>query len=269
MNFVCILTENNCYKNGCTIKPKGVMVHSTGANNPTIRRYVQPSKSNPEYDALLAYIGKNQYNNDWNRSGLDVCVHAFIGKLSAGTVDAVQTLPWVYRGWHAGRGPSGKSANDTHISFEICEDGLDDPVYFKQVYDKAVELTAELCEMFDLEPLEDGVVICHSEGYKRGIASNHGDVMHWFPKHGKDMDDFRIDVANKIREKHTPVESTLTESPRIVYPTLEDVPAYYKPTIEKLIKLGALQGTGKEDVLNVSYDFCRVMTVLDRLGKFE
>ena len=38
------------------------------------------------------------------------------------------------------------------------------------------------------------MVICHSEGYKRGIASNHADVMHWFPKHGKSMDTFRSDV---------------------------------------------------------------------------
>ena len=38
------------------------------------------------------------------------------------------------------------------------------------------------------------MVICHSEGHKRGIASNHADVMHWFPKHGKSMDTFRKDV---------------------------------------------------------------------------
>ena len=37
-------------------------------------------------------------------------------------------------------------------------------------------------------------IICHCEGYKQGIASNHGDVMHWFPKHGKSMDTFRADV---------------------------------------------------------------------------
>jgi hypothetical protein len=37
-----------------------------------------------------------------------------------------------------------------------------------------------LCEAYGLDPLEDGVVICHSEGHKRGIASNHADVLHWF-----------------------------------------------------------------------------------------
>ena len=66
---------------------------------------------------------------------------------------------------------------------------------------EAVELTAGLCKMFNLDPLKDGVVICHSEGYKRGIASNHGDVLHWFPKYGKDMDTFRADVAKQMNGK--------------------------------------------------------------------
>ena len=44
-----------------------------------------------------------------------------IGKLADGTVTTYQTLPWDHRGWHA-----GGSANDTHLSFEICEDDLTD-----------------------------------------------------------------------------------------------------------------------------------------------
>ncbi len=200
MNLLnCILTDNDCYKQGETIVPKGVMVHSTGANNPTLRRYVQPAKNDSDYDSLISKIGKNSNGNSWNRKGLAVCVHGFIGKLKDGTVATVQTLPWYHRGWHAGWGNKG-TANDTHISFEICEDGLEDPDYFAAVYKEAVELTAMLCREFNLDPMADGVVICHSEGRKRGIASNHGDVMHWFPKHGKSMDTFRADVAALLAE---------------------------------------------------------------------
>jgi hypothetical protein len=198
MNLLkCILTANNCYKAGKKITPKGVMVHSTGANNPAVKRYAQPLKADSDYAALTQKLGKNNNGNHWNRSGLNVCVHAFIGKLADGTVGTVQTLPWNHRGWHAGSGKKG-SANDTHISFEICEDGLADAAYFKKVYQEAVELTAMLCKEYNLDPLADGVVICHSEGHKRGIASNHGDVMHWFPKHGKSMDTFRKDVQAQM-----------------------------------------------------------------------
>ena len=200
MNLLkCILGANDCFRTGEFIKPVGVMIHSTGANNPMLRRYVQPLPGYADYAELMEKLGDNPNNNDWNRSGLNVCVHGFIGKLADGNVASVQTLPWDMRGWHSGRGKNG-SANDTHIAFEICEDSLDDPTYFSAVYKEAVDLTAHLCREFKLDPLSDGVVICHSEGCKRGIASNHGDVMHWFPKHGKSMDSFRSDVSSKMSE---------------------------------------------------------------------
>lgn len=187
----CFLTKNDCYKAGKKITPKGIMVHSTGANNPYIKRYVQPNTNG---------IGVNKYANDWNRSGLKVCVHAFIGKLDNGDIATVQTLPWNRRGWHSGSGKKG-SANDSYIGFEICEDALTDKSYFDKVYNEAVELCAYLCKMYNLDPTKDGNIICHSEGYGRGISSNHGDVLHWFPKHGKSMDDFRNDVAKKLKPK--------------------------------------------------------------------
>ena len=191
----CILTDNDCYKTKRTINPQGVMVHSTGADNPMLRRYVQPVGGTPGREDLLAALGANPNGNHWNRPGLDVCVHGFVGKLADGSIAAVQTLPWEHRGWHAGDGTSGKSANDTHISFEICEDDLTGGEYFAQIYRAAVELTAMLCRRYGLDPLADGVVICHSEGYRRGVASGHADVEHWFPRFGKSMDNFRRDVA--------------------------------------------------------------------------
>ncbi len=169
------LTENDCYQAGRTIQVKGVMIHSTGANNPNTSRYTTA----------------------WNKPGVKKCVHAFVGYLSEDsllrTAGTVQTLPWDRRGWHC-----AGSGNNTHIGFEICEDGLDDPDYVQAVYQEAVELTAFLCREFRLDPLAGGVVLCHQEGYQRGIASNHGDVLHWFPKFGKSMDDFRADVARAM-----------------------------------------------------------------------
>lgn len=186
-----LLTKNNCYKAAKPLTPKGVMIHSTGANNPWLKRYVGPD------DGLL---GKNTAGNHWNQpkpGGRSVCTHAFIGKLADGSIATYQTLPWNYEGWHCGEGKKG-SANHTHIGFEICEDGLSNKVYFNAVYREAVEFTAHLCTLFKLNPKADGVVICHSEGYARGVASNHSDVMHWFAKHGKTMDDFRADVAQAM-----------------------------------------------------------------------
>ena len=171
--------------------PRGVMVHSTGAENPNLRRYVQPD------DGML---GVNPNGNDWNRPGLDVAVHAFIGLTQSGEVAAYQILPWEYRAWHC-----GGDANDTHLSFEICEDNLGDRDYFERTYQAAMELTADLCRKFGLDPLAPGVIISHAEGAKLGIASNHADVDHWWGRFGVSMDDFRAGVAQRLQKANQPL----------------------------------------------------------------
>ena len=226
------LTKNDCYRAGRSIRPFGVMVHSTGANNPSVARYV------PGDDV----IGQNQYGNDWDRPGLEKCAHAFVGKFADGGVGTVQTLPWNRRGWHCGRGKNG-TANDTHISFEICEDGLTDASYFKAVYQEAVELTASLCKEYNLDPLADGVVICHQEGYRRGIASNHGDVLHWFPKFGKTMDNFRADVARMMKEGETVTYEQWKEYMDRYLAERAELPASMPKLFAEANKLGLTDGT--------------------------
>lgn len=200
-----LLTENECYKVGKAMTPTGIMWHSTGANNPNLRRYVNPDDGK---------LGVNKYNNHWNTarpSGRQVCVHAFIGKDKDGNIATYQTLPFTMRGWHA-----GGSANNSYIGFEICEDDLTDKAYFDKVYKEAVEFTAYLCELHNLDPMGKNVIICHADGYKLGIASNHGDIYHWFKKYGKTMDNVRNDVKEVMDKDSAPVEP---ETPKIEAPS--------------------------------------------------
>ena len=238
-----MLTANDCYKAGRTITPKGVMVHSTGANNPLVARYVQPVEGQKDEAQLKAEIGGNRNANDWNNPGLDVCTHAFVGKLADGGVGTVQTLPWNHRGWHAGTGTSGGSANNTHISFEICEDDLTDEGYFRKVYQEAVELAAMLCKTYNLNPLADGVVICHSEGYQRGVASNHADVMHWFPKFGKSMDTFRADVSKAMTPAQVKPQPPVSGKTYTVVKgdTLSEIAQKYGTTVDTLVQLNGIK----------------------------
>ena len=217
------LTENNCYKAGVKFNPTGIMVHSTGANNPNLKRYVGPD------DGLL---GKNQYDNHWNQpkpGGSLICVHAFIGKLADGSIATYQTLPWDMRGWHSGKGANG-TANDTHIGFEICEDNKEDALYFSKVYWEAVELCAMLCKTYGIKP-EKPFLIDHAEGHALGIASDHGDVGYWFTKHGKSMDAFRADVKSRLSAP-TPTENPTAgqeTAPTFIPATVvKDCPTYSK-----------------------------------------
>ena len=175
-----IFYNSACYKAQRYINPTGIMVHSTGANNPMLRRYLPGDDD----------IGYNTNGNHWDDSELEVCVHGFIGKNLAGEVKTYQTLPWNMRAWHA-----GGTANNDCISFEICEDDLTDHIYFEEAYNAAVDLCVHLCKEWNITPDN---IICHSEGYAQGIASNHADVMHWFSRFGATMDDLRADVANEL-----------------------------------------------------------------------
>ena len=78
----------------------------------------------------------------------------------------------------------------------MCSDVEDARAVVKRTYEAAVELFAYLCKEYGLDPLADGVVISHKEGYARGIASNHGDPEHLWRQLGLGytMDGFRRDV---------------------------------------------------------------------------
>jgi len=239
-----LLTKNDCYKAGKIIKVKGIMVHSTGVNNTNLRRYVGPD------DGLL---GVNTNGNHWNQAkpdGRQVCVHGFIGKLADGSIATYQTLPWDMRAWHCGSGPKG-SSNDTHISFEVCEDTTDTQ-YLAKVFKEAAELTAYLCKEFKLDPLADGVIISHAEGYKRGTAGNHGDPDHWWGRYGStySMATFRKEVK-AIMEKET---------------NTQVVPDWAKEAQDFVIKQGISDGTRPNDGITRAEQWAMVMRLANKLG---
>ena len=202
MPLQCIMTHSTCYRNTGVMNVKGVLWHSTGVNNPTLRRYVQPYEGDANYSALMQKLGKNTYGNDLNHIYTEIGVNAWIGKLADESVVAVQALPWNYRPWGCDGGSNG-SCNDGWIQFEICEDGLNDSTYFNKVYKEACELTAYLCKLYNINPLgtvkHNGVtvptILCHKDSAQLGLGSGHVDVLHWFPKFGKNMTTVRSDVA--------------------------------------------------------------------------
>lgn len=85
----------DCYHQGTRQTQRGVQIHSTGANNPWLRRYVGPDDGR---------LGVNQYGNHSNKPGSTVCASAYIGKQADGTVAVYQTLPWDMRCWLSGSG---------------------------------------------------------------------------------------------------------------------------------------------------------------------
>lgn len=189
-----IWTNNDNFKSKRTITVKGLMLHSVGCPQPNAKVFVK----------------------NWD-ANVGVGVHAFVDGL---TGDVYQTLPWNHRAWHC-----GAAANNTHIAVEMCEpdcirytsganftcsDTKRAKEIAKRTYDVTAELFAMLCKEYNLNPMTD--IISHAEGYKKGIASNHGDPEHLWNglNTGYTMDTFRRAVKAKMGDK--PYIVTVTAS---------------------------------------------------------
>lgn len=197
-----LFTGSDCYKAGTRQTLTGVQVHSTGANNPWLHRYVGPDDGR---------LGPNKYGNHSNQPGGQVCASAYIGKLQDGTVAVYQTLPWEVRCWLSGGGSNGNANRLGYAGFEVCEDSLEDETYFRDaVMDKAVLLTAHLLTLAgrasaweEVKSYPQGhalAVMDHRELHDLGLASNHKDIRHWLQKWGLTMQDFREAVDEALRE---------------------------------------------------------------------
>lgn len=210
--LVCMQTQSTCYKGTRKFSPVGILWHCTGANNPNLRRYVQPSDIKPIEDTYskeewLDILGVNRSKNDWNHINREAGLNCWIGKLADGTVATIQTMPWDYRPWGCGSGSRG-SCNNGWIQFEICEDSLKDENYFNAAYEEACQITAYLCKLFDIDPQgtvqHNGVtvptILCHQDAYKLKLGSNHSDVYNWFNRYNKSMQDVRNYVSNIITD---------------------------------------------------------------------
>ena len=237
-------TKNRCYQVAAPLTPRGIMLHSIGT---------------PQPNAAVMARSYNQYQP----GGRSVCVHGFIQR--DGTY--YQTLPYTMRAWHC-----GGAANATHIGIEMTEPasiaytgkGADwrdlDPAateaHVRGTYAAAVELFAQLCTQYALDPLADGVIISHAEGAARGIASAHADPTHLWWAFGLTMDGFRRDVAEAINENDDKEDNNV-----IRYTTIDDVPGWARGTVKEMMDAGLIAGTGGGD-LDLSADMLRMLYIM-------
>ena len=184
ITFEAYAKNNLCYKAARTGSPAGIIIHSTGANNPNLKRYVNA----PEI------CGENPYRNYFDRPDSNVCPHAVIGKDKNGEVKAAKLLPWNVCCWGCGSGSKGSyNYAPAYIQIEIAEDALNDRAYFEEAFGLAVQLCQRLMKNYPSILPEN--IISHKEACARGYASNHGDPEHWLARFGKNMDWFRGQVA--------------------------------------------------------------------------
>lgn len=228
----CYMPDSKWYRQSGAFTPKGLLWHDTGADNPWLKRYVQPADNDPNRDELIKLIGKNTYGNDWEHGGKDkdAGLNCWVGKLQDGKVTTLQAGPWTKRPWGCGARKSGYSLNDTHIQWEICQDAKHDKAYFADVYEESVQISAYLCKMFKIDPhgiimyrgIKVPTIVCHWDSYILGCGSGHGDIYDWdvmydylgIPRKSVNINDpynnqiirrIRDDIANAMQDEPLPV----------------------------------------------------------------
>lgn len=242
-------TKNRCYQIGTPLYPQGIMLHSIGC---------------PQPNASVMAQNYNQYRPN----GQSVCVHAFVQR--DGKV--YQTLPWTVQAWHC-----GGAANGTHIGIEMTEPAsivytghgaewrdlnpAATETHIRGTYAAAVELFAQLCAQFDLDPLADGIIISHSEGRMRGVASPHADPEHLWKPFGLTMYEFRQDVYNAMND----IANNNEEEDVMRYNSINEVPDWARSTIEEMMNEGLIAGTGGGN-LDLSTDMVRMFYVMKRMA---
>lgn len=177
------LEKNSCFISPITIFPEYLIVHSTG----------------------VGYSTKESLFNSWNKPD-KLSVHGMVDDKGS-----LHTLPLDFLAWHV-----GKKGNARTVGFEICEpkfiayadkahtkidaskynpNDVDIRFDFEKRYQNAVKLAVYFCKSLGFSADK---ILSHREACKKGIASNHADVEHWFSLFGKDMDVFREDVKRAL-----------------------------------------------------------------------
>lgn len=185
-----IVTENIAYKAGLWIKPQGVFLHSLGCSM-TVEQAIENMNTGVDSERMGVHAIVD----------LDsVCVTLPIDVL---TKESMRNLH------------GGLSSNDTHIGITMTEpdsikyvgesqwinlNETKTKYHMTQVYKTAVEYVSLLCQIFEWNPLESGVIMTHKSGYEAGIATAHSDPEHIWNKIGLSLEQFRLDVQEFMRK---------------------------------------------------------------------
>lgn len=252
---------------------KGLLIHSVGCAQPKADVFVKGFNSPNIAASVSGFIEPGRFVE---------------------TAPVFQEKGRAKKCYHVGGGSKG-SRNGTHIGIEMTEpatikytggatfkdlDPEKTKKHIREVTDTAAQVFADLCIFHDLT-VGDISITSHRQSYLEGYGSNHGDPDHIWRVINYTLADFRKDVQKYIDAKKGDVLALMTKEEfdgildKKIGPTykfIDDIPDFFKPTIEKLVKEGLLNGTGTENgkaVLNLNYDLVRTLVILDRAGVFD
>lgn len=170
-----------------------------------------------------------------------------------------------YFTWQCGDG-KGKYGitNANSIGIEICVNSDGD---YTKAYNNAVELTKWLMKELNI-PI-DRVVRHYDASRKNCPASMSGNswaLWHDFKKRLTESEDLTMSQYEELKKEIAEVKAenkALKEIIGTIYKTADEIPDYYKSTIQPMIDKGVIKGTGNNN-LNLPEIVVRTLVFINR-----
>ena len=172
----CLMTNSTAWAKGSeAMIPQGIVIHSSGFEQPYLWYFVQPSNSDPNKIQILNTLGINQKHTDYNHTYRIMNYHYWIGKDINDDIQVIRAFP-----------DSFKIA-DNYIHICLLEDDLNNKDYVIQIIPALTQLCAQLCKKHNWD---DKHILDHSE------VSSFPDANYWLSKYGYSSKDIRQIVKN-------------------------------------------------------------------------
>lgn len=210
-----------------------------------------------------ALANRNYFNSLANGRGVYASSHYIIG-LDGEIVQCVPETEVAY---------CTNDANYYSISIENCHP-YSDGKFTDKTLKSLIELCADLCKRYKLDPLTDIIRHYDVTGKKCPL---------WWVMHPEEFYAFKHKVAEyiknggidmeelkKLQEENLKLKARvdkLEQAKEKVFDKLSDVPKWGKPTVEKLIDKGVLNGDGKN--LALGYSLLRLLVINDRCKLYD
>ena len=208
----------------------------------------QRGRAKPVSFLVIHYVGatggaRNNAKYYGRTPGIGASAHYFVDH--APNAEVWASVPEADTAWHCGaksyRHPTCRNANS--IGIEMC-----------------CHLDAKGGWYIDEATLAAAAELGREIMARYGIPPDH--VLRHYDVTGK------LCPRPLIEENKWTAFKARLEDDMVSYKTIEDVPASYRPSVQKLLDKGVLKGYENGEIY-VSEDLCRTITILDRLGLLE
>ena len=161
-------------------------------------------------------------------------------------------------------------ANSYSISIENCHPDNTGKFNDKTLH-SLIDLCVDICKRYNLDPLKD--IIRHydisGKCCPKYWVEHPDDFLKFKTTVNKVLkgDELTLTQYQELKAEISKINDEIESNKEKIFNTVDEVPEWAKPTIQKLLDKGTLKGT--DTGLNLTYTLLRVLVINDRTGLYD